>query len=297
MHPAILSFSRLRSSSACGCCVASAATAIASSSSARVEARSVFPERNASIALLRTILISHVIGPATEASNPPALCHTFMKASCNTSSARSLLFNIRKATPNRCAQAARYTSSNAARSPSATRGSRAARSSLEGMAEHACASMVYSWGGLGRSRLATAGVCFRPEADISQHKTLSLSAHFTGFYGTDGGISQKRCHLAQAGHTPGFSSRGVTPNPLVGVTLKPWRVELKVMRLAELIADRHPDLRQTLFVEHQVFRDHLIEEEQVGGQRIDLIVRQSPLQPERHAAIDEIPHDRRMRCA
>jgi len=49
-------------------------------------------------------LISHVIGPATEASNPPALCHTFMKASCNTSSARSLLFNIRKATPNRCAQ-------------------------------------------------------------------------------------------------------------------------------------------------------------------------------------------------
>jgi hypothetical protein len=40
-------------------------------------------------------LISHVIGPATEASNPPAPCHTFMKASCNTSSARSLLFNIR----------------------------------------------------------------------------------------------------------------------------------------------------------------------------------------------------------
>src|SRR6266487_2798771 len=97
--------------------------------------RSVFPERNASIALLRTILISHVIGAATEASNPPALCHTFMKASCNTSSARSLLFNIRKATPNRCAQVARYTRSNAARSPSATRGSRAARSSLVSMAE------------------------------------------------------------------------------------------------------------------------------------------------------------------
>src|SRR5882724_1765217 len=88
-----------------------------------------------------------------------------------------------------------------------------------------------------------------------------------------------------------------TPNPLVGVTLKPWRVELKVMRLAELIADRHPDLRQTLFVEHQVFRDHLIEEEQVGRQRIDLIGRQSPLQPDWHAAIDEIPHDRRMRRA
>src|SRR3982074_202323 len=72
---------------------------------------------------------------------------------------------------------------------------------------------------------------------------------------------------------------------LVGVTLKPWRVELKVMRLAELIADRHPDLRQTLFVEHQVFRDHLIEEEQVGRQRIDLIGSQSPLQPDWHAAI------------
>src|SRR3989442_7619967 len=134
MHPVILSFSRLRSSSACGCCVASAATAIASSSSASVEARSVFPERSAAIALLRTMLISHVIGPATEASNPPALCHTFMKASCNTSSARSLLFNIRKATPNRCAQEARYTCSNAARSPSATRDSRAARSSLESIA-------------------------------------------------------------------------------------------------------------------------------------------------------------------
>src|SRR5262252_1737466 len=87
------------------------------------------------MALLRTTLISHVIGPATEASNPPAPCHTFMKASCSTSSARSLLFNIRKATPSRCAQLARYTRSNAARSPSATRGSRAARSSLEGTRE------------------------------------------------------------------------------------------------------------------------------------------------------------------
>src|SRR6266568_522320 len=66
---------------------------------------------------------------------PARACHTFMKASCNTSSARSLLINIRKATPNRCAQAARYTSSNAARSPSATRDSRAARSSLVSMAE------------------------------------------------------------------------------------------------------------------------------------------------------------------
>src|SRR5258706_10273003 len=84
---------------------------------------------------------------------------------------------------------------------------------------------------------------------------------------------------------------------LVGVTLKPGRVDLKLMRLAELIADRHPDRRQTLFVEHQVFREHLIEEEQVGRQRVNLIGSQSPLQPEWHAAIDEIPHDRRMRRA
>src|SRR5882724_920586 len=85
-----------------------------------------------------------------------------------------------------------------------------------------------------------------------------------------------------------------TPNLLVGVTLKPWRVELKVMRLAELMADRHPDLRQTLFVEYQVFRDHLFEEEQVGRQRKGLIGSQSLLQPDWHAAIDEIPHRRRI---
>src|SRR6185436_20312821 len=72
---------------------------------------------------------------------------------------------------------------------------------------------------------------------------------------------------------------GSTLNPLIGVTLKPWRVELELMRLAELIANRHLDLRQTLFVEYQVLRDHVIEEEQVGRQRIDLIGRQSPLQP------------------
>src|SRR5690242_10222813 len=133
MQPVILSLSRLRSNSTSGCCAASAATASASSSNTEDEARSALPDRSASIALLRTILISHVIGPATEASNPPAPCHTFMNASCNTSSARSLLFNIRNATPNRCAQVARYTPSNAARSPSATRGSRAERSSLVGM--------------------------------------------------------------------------------------------------------------------------------------------------------------------
>ena len=35
---------------------------------------------------------------------------------------------------------------------------------------------------------------------------------------------------------------------LEGVTLKPWRVDLELMRLAEFVANRHPDLRQTLLV-------------------------------------------------
>ena len=35
---------------------------------------------------------------------------------------------------------------------------------------------------------------------------------------------------------------------LVGVTLEPWGVELELMRLAEFIANRHRDLRQTLLV-------------------------------------------------
>src|SRR3954468_20940690 len=82
---------------------------------------------------------------------------------------------------------------------------------------------------------------------------------------------------------------------LVGVTLKPWRVRLPVMLLGVIIANRHLDLRQTLFVEYLVLRDHLIDEKQVGRQRIDLIGDESPLLPDRHAAIDEIPHDRRKR--
>src|SRR5204862_5393554 len=67
------------------------------------------------------------------------------------------------------------------------------------------------------------------------------------------------------------------------------------MRLAELIANRHPDLRQTLFVEYLIFRNHLVDEEQIGRQRVHLIGSQSPLQPEWHAAIDDILHYRRMR--
>src|SRR5215467_558819 len=84
---------------------------------------------------------------------------------------------------------------------------------------------------------------------------------------------------------------------LVGVTLKPSRPGLPLMQLGVIIANRHLDLRQTLFVEYLVLRDHLVQEEQVGRQRIDLIGSESPLIPERHAAIDEIPHRRRKRRA
>src|SRR5712672_4162950 len=84
---------------------------------------------------------------------------------------------------------------------------------------------------------------------------------------------------------------------LVGVTLKPWRPGLPFMQLGVVIANRHLDLWQTLFVEDFVLRDHLVQEEQVGRQRIYLIGGESPLTPERHAAPDEIPHRRRKRRA
>src|SRR5215469_7948079 len=84
---------------------------------------------------------------------------------------------------------------------------------------------------------------------------------------------------------------------LVGVTLKPWRPGLPVRQPGVVIANRHLDLRQTLFVEYLVLRDHLVQEEQVGRQRIYLIGGETPLCPERHAAMDEIPHRGRKRRA
>src|SRR2546421_535786 len=89
-------------------------------------------------------------------------------------------------------------------------------------------------------------------------------------------------------------SESVPADPaLVGVTLKPWRPGLPFMQLGVIIANRHLDLRQTLLVEDFVLRDHLVQEEQVGRQRIDLIGGESPLIPRRQAAIDVIPHRRR----
>src|ERR1041385_2761842 len=49
---------------------------------------------------------------------------------------------------------------------------------------------------------------------------------------------------------------------LVGVTWKPWRSWLPDGQPGVVIANRHLDLRQTLFVEDCVFRDHLVHEEQ-----------------------------------
>src|ERR1700757_1732283 len=79
---------------------------------------------------------------------------------------------------------------------------------------------------------------------------------------------------------------------LVGVTLKPWGPGLPVRQPGVVIGMRHLDLRQTLFVEDFVLRDHVVQEEQVGRQRIYLIGAESPLVPERHGAMNEIPHRR-----
>src|SRR4030088_1657180 len=72
---------------------------------------------------------------------------------------------------------------------------------------------------------------------------------------------------------------------------------LPITQPGVVIANRHLDLRQTLFVGKRVLRDHLVQEEQVGRQRVDLIGCKSPLSPERHAAVDVIPHGRRKRRA
>src|SRR5205823_1424982 len=84
---------------------------------------------------------------------------------------------------------------------------------------------------------------------------------------------------------------------LVGVSLEPWRPGLPLRQPGVFIANRHLDLRQTLLVEYLVLRDHLVLEEQEGRQRIYLIGGESPLTPERHAAIDVVPHRRCKRGA
>src|SRR5260370_26306694 len=78
---------------------------------------------------------------------------------------------------------------------------------------------------------------------------------------------------------------------LVGVTLKPWRPGLPVRQPGIVIANRHLDLRQTLFVEYLVLRDHLVQEQQVGRQRIYFIGGWTPHAPPPQAATGEnTPH-------
>src|SRR5215469_166096 len=82
---------------------------------------------------------------------------------------------------------------------------------------------------------------------------------------------------------------------LVRVTLKPWRPVLPFRQPGVVIANRHLDLRETLFVEDFVLRDHLVQEKQIGRQRIDLVGGERPLIADRHGAVDVIPHRRRKR--
>ncbi len=49
-------------------------------------------------------------------------------------------------------------------------------------------------------------------------------------------------------------------NALIRVTLKPWRPVLPLRKTGVIIANRHLDLWQSLFVEDFVFRDHLVQE-------------------------------------
>src|SRR5258705_3225403 len=84
---------------------------------------------------------------------------------------------------------------------------------------------------------------------------------------------------------------------LVGVTSKPSRVGLPVRQGRVIISDWHFHLRQVLVVEYLVLRDHLIDAEEKGRQRVDLVGSQRPLSTERHGPIDVIPHRRRKRCA
>src|SRR5204862_6895908 len=66
----------------------------------------------------------------------------------------------------------------------------------------------------------------------------------------------------------------------VGVTLKPSRPGLPVGQPGVTFANRHLDLRQTLFVEDCVLRDHLAHEQKIGRQRVALIGLERSLSPE-----------------
>src|SRR5262245_40751153 len=82
---------------------------------------------------------------------------------------------------------------------------------------------------------------------------------------------------------------------LVGVPLKPSRIGLPLRQWRVIVTNRHLDLRQTLSVDYLVLRDDIVEVQQEGRQRVDLVGSQRPLSIERHGAIDVIPDRRRKR--
>ena len=59
----------------------------------------------------------------------------------------------------------------------------------------------------------------------------------------------------------------------------------------------HLDLRQTLGVEHLALRDDVVEIQQIGCQRVDLIGRERPLLIEGNTTIDVVPDPRGVWCA
>ena len=86
--------------------------------------------------------------------------------------------------------------------------------------------------------------------------------------------------------------KGYLKSALVGVPRKPWRPGLPIRDPSEGITIWHLYLRQTLGVEYCVLRDDIVDKEQIGRQRVDLISGERPLSIEGHATIDVVPHHR-----
>jgi len=83
----------------------------------------------------------------------------------------------------------------------------------------------------------------------------------------------------------------------VRVTFNPRLPGLPIRQESESITVWHLHHWQTLGVDHIVLRDEIIQVEQIGRQRVDLIGGEGALCIERHAAIDEVPDPRRVRRA
>ena len=76
------------------------------------------------------------------------------------------------------------------------------------------------------------------------------------------------------GATLTLSENAVHYRPtLVGVTFEPWRPGLPIRQGSVFVTNWHLDLRQTLGVQCLVFRDDIVDVEQIRRQRVDLIGR------------------------